>query len=479
MSRSKEEEDSRWVYGKTEDIETHYTLGDQLGQPGQFGAAYLATHKKSGEKRAVKVIGKSKFRAQADRQFHFRQLRDEIRIMNKMSHPNVIKFHEVFESSSNLYIVMECCSGGELFDRIKAQPSGAYSEKDAAKVLRQIASGIAYMHKNRIAHCDLKPDNFLFASPDKDAALKIIDFGMSKMVRRREYLVSFRGTPYYVAPEVLEGRYSEHCDMWSFGVVMFVMLFGYPPFHANSDDEIFAKVKKGFNPTVKKGYGAWFPQALPVSDLARDLMKKLLEQNTADRLSAQEAMEHPWLTGEASDSPLVGTVLTNLKEFTAQFKFKQAVLHRMTNALSNVEIDQLQNTFKAIDADGNGTISAEELKEAMQKSGEFQDDEDFLQVMQMADVDGDGCISYDELCMASVQRKLAAKEERLWNAFCQFDVDGDGVVTLAEIEKVLGAGDSEVKEMIAEIDKNGDGKIDYDEFLSMWRKKEQKKTKKK
>lgn len=470
------EEKGKWVMGKTPALESQYTRGASIGQPGQFGQAYLVTHKTSGEIRAVKVISKSKFRSEQDRALHFSQLRDEINIMKEMAHDNIIKFFEVYEDAGFLNIVMECCKGGELFDRIKAQPSGSFSEKDACGVLKQIISGIKYMHDNKIAHCDLKPDNFLFLTEKPDAALKIIDFGMSKHVQRRKYLSSFRGTPYYVAPEVLEAKYSEHCDIWSFGVVMFVMLFGYPPFHASTDDEIFKKIAKGFSNVTKKGYGAWFPAAIPCSEDAKDLIAKCLKQSQAERLTAGECLSHKFFHGGASDKPLVEGVLANLNAFTANVNFKVQVLSLMTDILGKDELSDLKTMFKSIDANGDGQITADELRNALKKQGITDQkllSEELDKLMALADVDGDGTLSYDELVLTSVQRKLAAKEERLWEAFCKFDVDLDGTITTAEMAQVLGIDETEAGALISEIDKNQDGKIDYDEFVAMWMKREQ------
>jgi calcium-dependent protein kinase len=175
----------------TGDINSQYSLGEQLGQPGQFGYALKAVNKTTKEVRAVKVISKCKFSRAADKKVHFDELRTEIDILRRMDHPNVIKLFDVFENETEMYLVTELCSGGELFDRIKAR--GQYNEKDAATTLRQIVSGLAYLHKNKIAHCDLKPDNFLFLAPSEDSLAKVIDFGMSKYVRRRQYFHSLRG----------------------------------------------------------------------------------------------------------------------------------------------------------------------------------------------------------------------------------------------------------------------------------------------
>lgn len=456
-----------------DDIENHYDLGPQLGQPGQFGHARLATHKKSGEKRAVKVISKSKFSRASDKKLHFAELRNEIEVMQAMQHANIIKMFEVFETANELYICMEVCEGGELFDRIKEQPDGNYSESDAAFVLRQICEGLKYLHANNVSHCDLKPDNFLFIHRSKDSPLKIIDFGMSKWVKRRKYFKSLRGTPYYIAPEVIQGRYTHHCDMWSVGVVMFVMLFGYPPFHAEADADIFRLILQGFDPVTKKGYKAHFPADIPVSESAKDLMSRLLTSDTAKRLTAAEALEHEWLTGGASTTPRVASVLNNLRDFTASSKFKTGILRIMADQLSESELQSLRATFKELDEDGDGQITVAELSRALEKAGTTARKDEIVKLLESADVDGDGTLNFEELLMTSIGRKISAKEERLWNAFSKVDLNHDGKLSAAEIQSVLGGNAEEVRAMIAEVDADGDGEIDFDEFITMWSLKEE------
>jgi len=459
-----------WVIGKTDDINKFYKLGKQIGLPGQFGYAVRAQHLATGEIRAVKVVSKAKFQRAADKEYHYNQLRGEIDVMRQMTHPNVIRFFEAFESDTELFIVMELCAGGELFDRIKA--SGTYSEHDAATALRQIFEGIAYMHSKKIAHCDLKPDNFLYLTTDRNSQLKIIDFGMSKFVRRHQHFRNLCGTPYYMAPEVILEQYNEHSDMWSLGVVMFVMLFGYPPFYAdpkvhgkNTDNIIFELIKKGFKAKVMPGYGAHFPDSIPVSDAAKDLMSKLLTRDVARRYTAAESLNHPWMRGDASKTPLDSVVLRNLDAFSATNRFKQAVLNMMVGSLSDAEIKELKKTFASIDADGNGVITVAEMKEAMAKTGHNASLEEVAKIMAAADVNKDGVLSYEELLMTAVDRKLREKEERLWDTFKRLDLDGDGRVSAEEIEKVLGP---QAKALIAEADVNNDGFISIDEFVSLW-----------
>jgi calcium-dependent protein kinase len=295
---------------------------------------------------------------------------------------------------------------------------------------------------------------------------------------RLQYFKALCGTPYYVAPEVLTRKYTEHSDMWSIGVVMFVMLFGYPPFYADpeqhgagTDDKIFELVSKGFDATVKDGYGAHFPAAIPISDAARDLISKLLDLDTARRPTATEALSHPWLTGAAASSaPMLPAVLSSLGGFIGKGKFKSAVLGMMTDVMSEDELSELMKTFESIDKDGDGTITVEELSLAVAENGDSANVQEIQRMMQSADMDGDGKLSYREMMLTAVHKKLMNKEERLWAAFAKLDLDGNGKVTAAEIKSVLGEN-SEAAQLIAEADKDGDGEIDYDEFIAMWTEK--------
>jgi len=371
---------------------------------------------------------------------------------------------------------MDLCSGGELFDRITAR--GHYTEKDAAKVLRQVFEALYYMHSKKVAHCDLKPDNFLFAHQGDDALLKVIDFGMSKFLQPRKYFTKFCGTPYYVAPEVIAGKYTESCDMWSLGVVMFVILHGYPPFYADpakygaqEDQRVLQLIRRGFSPVVKDGYGAHFPKAIPISPAAMDLITKLLNQDTKKRLTAQEALDHPWMTGEAaSDSPISLSVVRSLRTFAKANQFKATVLNLMTDTLTDDEVTTLRRTFSSMDENKDGVITFSELKKALTSVDKSVDHAEVERVMRAADVDEDGSISYKELMLTVVQRKLNAKEERLWDSFCKMDLNGDGRITVEELKQVLGTESNEdrVKELIAEVDKDKNGSVDYEEFLSLW-----------
>jgi calcium-dependent protein kinase len=282
---------------------------------------------------------------------------------------------------------------------------------------------------------------------------------------------SFRGTPYYVAPEVLDGKYAEHCDIWSFGVVMFVMLFGYPPFHSEDgvDEEIFAKIKKGFNPEVRKGYGAHFPSAITCSDDAKDLIAKCLTQDQAARPTSQEVLDHKFFSTTRSDQPL-DDVMKNLRDFTQRTSLRLKVLELMVNEFNNEsDIADLRATFKKFDKNGDGTISESELKEALAEFGaKDATATKFQELFKTADVDGDGSLSFEELLACVTDRKMASKEERVWKAFCELDVDNDGSITEAELQKTLGVSAEEAKTILKEVDADANGAITYDEFKACW-----------
>jgi serine/threonine protein kinase len=212
-------------------------------------------------------------------------------------HPHVANIEDVYEDRHYIYIVMELLKGGELFDRIRKLSK--YTESDARRVFRQMVQAVDHLHTNRIAHCDIQPSNFLFATSEEDACIKMIDFGMSARLRTRpnKYMSKARGTLMYAAPEVLRGKYYEACDMWSLGVTLFVMTLGYPPFNTHnhqrgarsSNDIIRSRILAGFDPTIKKGYGAHFPadKSRQVSSALRDLLTHLLTSDPARRLTSK------------------------------------------------------------------------------------------------------------------------------------------------------------------------------------------------
>lgn len=299
-----------------------YKLGSKLGE-GSYGKVRRGVSLATGEEVAVKSILKKNIR-------RIETLKREIKIMLQLDHKNIVKLHDVFEDGTHLHIVMELCTGGELFDSIVEQ--GSYSESDAAELLQQILEAVAYLHDNRVAHRDLKPENFLFSSKKKNATLKIIDFGLSRFYKDKAYMKTRVGTPYYIAPEVLRKQYDHACDLWSVGVIMYILLCGYPPFWGNTEKDIFQRIKLGKFDYPKEEWSK-------ISDSAKQLIERLLDVNPATRITAVDALKHPWLESKRHEK-LHPEMMKKLTKFAKLNKLKRAalgVIARMVSISSSVK----------------------------------------------------------------------------------------------------------------------------------------------
>ena len=246
-------------------------------------------------------------------------LKDEIQVLKELQHQHIIRLYDVYEEKDFWYLVTEKMLGGELFDRIVSK--SFYNEKEARDVCKILFEAIGYCHSHSVAHRDLKPENLLLRSEDNDSEIKIADFGFAKKVLTPNSLTTQCGTPGYVAPEILEGvAYDTKSDMWSLGVIVYILLGGYPPFIEQNQRELFRKIRKGQYEFHEEYWGS-------VSDDAKDLISSLLTVQPAKRLSAEEALQHKWMVKDASvlAGQDLGTNLTELRKYNAKRKFKAAV----------------------------------------------------------------------------------------------------------------------------------------------------------
>jgi len=445
------------------DIRQTYTLGRELGR-GQFGVTYLCTHKTTGEVFACKSIAKRKLTTKED----IEDVKREVQIMHHLSGtPNIVELMGVYEDKHSVHLVMELCAGGELFDRIIAK--GHYSERAAADMCRVIVNVVHRCHSLGVFHRDLKPENFLLASKDEDAPLKATDFGLSTFFKPGELFQDIVGSAYYVAPEVLKRSYGPEADVWSAGVIVYILLCGVPPFWAETEQGIFDAVLRG---KIDFEADPW-PK---ISSGAKDLVTKMLNPNIQERLTAQQVLNHPWMKedGDASDAPLDNAVLTRLKNFSAANKMKKLALKVIAESLSEEEIVGLRELFKSIDTDSSGTVTFEELKEGLIRQGTKLRESDIKKLMEAADVDGNGNIDFNEFISATMHMNKTQKEDHLWAAFQHFDTDNSGFITIDELQEAMaknGMGDpATIHEIISEVDTDNDGRIDYDEFVAMMRK---------
>lgn len=444
-----------------------YKKEGKLGS-GNFGEVLKVTHKTSNNTRAVKVLDKAKVKKYDDPN----NLLAEIEILKKIDHPNIMKIYEFYQDSKNYYIVMELITGKELFDYI-IEDETKFTEVDIASIMKQILSAVCYAHNNKIVHRDLKPENILVVksnSSDLDFLIKVIDWGTAKLVQPNEKMQEKLGSPYYIAPEVLTTKYDEKCDIWSCGVILYILVCGEAPFDGESNAEIFEKIKKGkfdFNKAAFKN----------VSDDIKDLIKMMLKLKPDQRPTAKKLLEHSWfkiLDDKANiHPPNLLDNLNSLKNFRADLKMQQAVLSFMASQLtSNDEINRLRETFQKLDKNGDGVLSKEEIVEGYKG---IMDDEEAIQeanrIFEAVDVNHSGSIDYTEFIAATMDKHKAISKDTLKLAFNIFDKDGNGTITLDEIQDVIGVqegiGDDDWKEIVKEIDENGDGEISFEEFSKM------------
>ncbi len=277
-----------------DNIEQKYQIDPRVLGSGHHGSVRQCTNRNTGVRYAVKTIDKS------DPSVKPGCLQREILLLDEMKHENVIELVDVFEDERYLHIVTDLCTGGELFDRIVERASsntrgtGCFSEKEAARILHQLLTALQYLHRRNIVHRDIKPENILYQSSRPDSPIKIIDFGLARKHyadRGEPPMRTVVGTPYYIAPDVLRKSYGKACDLWSVGVIAYILFSGYPPFNGNNNNEVYESVKRGMY---------WFPQEdwKNVSVGARDFIHRLLQKDPRKRMTVEQALRHPWLVGQ-------------------------------------------------------------------------------------------------------------------------------------------------------------------------------------
>jgi len=446
------------------DIFKDYDIeANPIGEGG-FGAVFKGYEKETGALRAIKKIPLEKI-------INYQSIINEVTALKNLDHPNIIKLYEVYEDNDCIYLVQEFCEGGELFDYIADRDH--LSEKDAANIFKQIMQAIIYWHKNRICHRDLKPDNFMFASKKEGSAVKLIDFGLSRSFYKFQMTGEGKclrmqtkvGTAHYMAPEILKQDYSYACDTWSAGVILYIMLWGYPPFIGKDEEEVFRANLEGnydFNDKV------WDE----VSDEAKDLISKILVPEK-ERLTPKECLNHPWVKN-AMDSTISDDTqklfLDRLRQFQGASKLKKAILSYLASRVTEDEIKANIQLFNQIDKNHDGYITLKELQKGLLGKDKKSYDE-IETIMMSVDTDNNGAINFNEFIAATLDVSIYKDYANLEKAFKFFDKDHDGEIDEKELKASLAGKefkhiDTKIfSSALEESDKDKNGKIDFKEFL--------------
>merc|ERR1719401_2453765 len=411
----------------------------------------------------------------------------EIRLLKSLNHPNIMKMHEVYfeqerdngrVTNGNIYLVTELCEGGDLFSRILhhyERLKRPMTESHVAFMMQQILSATKYCHDLGIIHRDIKPENILFVDRSSSSPLKIIDFGLANFTEKireqakevkipktgtmgriarmlppingkhlipyheRKKVMQKAGTPHYMAPEMIEGCYDQKADLFSIGIILCQLFTGWHPFYVPGDDEQSVRAKiSAPEPVV-------FPREVwePVSTDACDLCRKLLEKCPKNRLSAAQALAHPWFRDPEKPSPfgnlsgLSVSIFEGLMQYQAYNKLKQAVLQLLTRELSEFQIQELRSKFMALDMQGDGLLSPEELVEGMRHVGYEMSSMELQQIMAALDGSGSQRIGYKEFISALIERRVKFNRQQLWECFKKFDTKGAGRITYEDVKAIM------------------------------------------
>lgn len=438
-----------------------YELGSEPLGSGGFGSVWLSTHKRTGDVRAVKILPKSTF---TEQEIKTRSVFDEVQILRSIDHPCIVKVFEYFEDESSYYIVMEHINGKDLFDLISDK--GRLNEQEAEKVFRKILLGVSYLHLKNVIHRDLKPENVLVVQMDVNKfEVKIIDFNIS-MFKQNENSVAPAGTIDYMAPEVFDGKADEKVDMWSCGVILYLMVTGYLPFGAESEEDVKKAIKTG-----KFSYPPHLESE--ISSECKDLISVLLSKNPSNRLSASQALNHPFLyqlCEESCDYSILTETLNSIKEPTNRSKLREVITTIMISQMSkNKEIKRAEKYFSAIDTNKDGIITVEELVNMLSVKMPINEaQEQAANIMKILDVDGSGAIDFSEFLRICLEEEDLLTGENLKKTFDYLDKNGTNQIEKEDLKEWLNTSeavsDSIILELMQEADKNGDGHIDFKEF---------------
>jgi len=439
----------------------------ELGE-GITGQVYMVVNKR-GQEKAMKTINLHRIN-----KAQIKELRLEVALLKTLDHPNIVRLLEVFEDSHHAMLVMDLCNGGNLAS--KGARNRLRTERAVASVVYQLFLAVKYIHEKNIIHRDIKLENVMLVSDDvRSLHVQLIDFGLSSLQsstsswgpwnRRKRLLDTICGTTFYMAPEVLKGHYGEECDIWSLGVLTYLLVSGKPPFSGDNERAISRKIK---SVAVEFSDPIW----KRMTPHAQNLVENLLVKEPEKRWKADQALQSPWfdkyrqeISDNADGATLEAEIVQSLTKFVEYGRMKRMAMLVIAHHSSVRELTKLKSTFVALDKDNSGSITLNELRNLLAKYN--MSDEEAAKVFEGVDVDDSGEIQLTEFLAATMEATCKIDRERMADAFDHI-AQGKEYITTSSLETLLGKIDkNQLKEMIASLDENHDGKISKDEFLAL------------
>ena len=453
---------SHFIGEHIDKVEKSYEFIKELGK-GSYGQVFRCQSKINGNVYACKKMSKKKIKNKE-------QFKTEINLLRATDHPNIIKLYDIYEDNKFIYLIMEECSGGEFFDSLakRAKEKKMYTEKECARIFKQILEAVNYLHAHGVCHRDLKPENILFSNVADDSCLKLIDFGLSKVIDGDQNLKGTVGTTFYMAPEVITGNYNEKCDIWACGVILYIMLCGKPPFYSQDEEEL----KKNI---CSMKYTFDYPEFKKVSQDAIDLIKKILVP-PEKRLSAAEILQTPWIKENAPNA--TGENLKqnweHIEKYSKLNLVQKSIINFTAFHLTSKETKEFVEMFKSLDENSDGVLSIEEIKKGVEQSKFGAKGDNIIKIFEEMDIDKNGLINYTEFISALMDYDKI-KENQILECFNSYDADESGKISFKEfcdmIKPQSEEEKNELKDLYDKFDTDGDGEISLQEFKEGFKKR--------
>ena len=428
------------AFSRNYDIRKKYKFISILGS-GSFGKVRLFCDINCNQmKYAIKTLVKEGISKKI-----FDYLISEVNILRSLDHPNIVKYYEAVEDDYYLHIVMEYLEGDDLY-WILAQKEKGLEERDICDITKQLLKALVFIHKR-----------------DDYSTLKLIDFGLATMTTIKKRQKSSVGSPFYMAPEIIQGNYSCKTDLWSVGVILHLMLTGVFPFQADKEEggkDIFYHI-------VNTPFDSTMIDEAPFSSEAKDLVKLLLQKEQNLRPSAEEALAHPWLTkfirGNRKSTLINHDTIETIKEFTSKSAIQKEFLFYMAKAKNEDEISRLREMFDQLDTNNSGMLTISEIRKAFHKLGYILPEKEFKKIWKGLDFHDEGTINYTEFLAATINSFHFEKEEEIWSAFKYFEgneADNDGVISVESLLKAIkgyniSVNEKEIRKSFHELENKG------------------------